>query len=123
MKCGNTYAFSNLCSSDWILNEDVPDVLILPFDKESKNISFDLWVHIYDDDGWSSGSDTIADYRLSHSFSSLQHAQSVLGCGKQFQERDSSEDGSSGMSYTLTVFPNTCGQEPTYIGADWGVHH
>ncbi len=119
VKCGNTYAFSNLCSTDWILNEDVPDVLILPFDKESKNFTIDLWVHIYDDDGWSSGSDTIADYRLSHSFSSLQHAQSVLGCGKQFQERDSSEDGSSGMSYTLTVYPNTCGQEPTYLGKDW----
>jgi len=123
VSCGNTYAFSNLCDSDWILQADVPDVLILPFDKESKNFTIDLWVHIYDDDGWSSGSDTIADYRLSHSFSSLQHAQSVLGCGKQFNERDSSEDGSSGMSYTLTVFPNTCGQEPTYIGKDWGVHH
>jgi hypothetical protein len=123
VKCGNTYAFSNLCSSDWILNEDVPDVLILPFDKESKNFTFDLWVHIYDDDGGWSGSDTIADYRLSHSFSSLQHAQTALGCGKQFQERDSSDDGSSGMSYTLTVFPNACGQEPTYLGKDWGVHH
>jgi LysM repeat protein len=123
VKCGNTYTFSNLCSTDWILNEDVPDVLILPFDKESTNIKIDLWVHIYDDDGWSSGSDTIADYRLSHSFSSLQQAQSVLGCGKQFQERDSSDDGSSGMSYTLTVFPNSCAQEPTYLGKDWGVHH
>ncbi len=123
VKCGNTYAFSNLCSTDWILNEDVPDVLILPFDKESNNLTVDLWVHIRDNDYPYSGSDTIADYRLSHSFSSLQHAQSVLGCGKQFQERDSSEDGSSGMSYTLTVYPNSCGQEPTYIGADWGVHH
>lgn len=123
VKCGNTYAFSNLCSSDWILNEDVPDVLILPFDKESKNFTFDLWVHIYDDDGWSSGSDTIADYKISHSFSSLQDAQSVLGCGKQFQERDSSNDGSSGINYTLTVYPNACGEEPTYLEKDWGRHH
>jgi hypothetical protein len=112
VKCGNTYAFSNLCSTDWILNEDVPDVLILPFDKESKNFTVDLWVHIYDDDGLWSGSDTIADYKLSHSFSSLQHAQSVLGCGKQFTERDSSNDGSSGMTYTLTVYPNSCAYVP-----------
>jgi hypothetical protein len=124
VKCGNTYAFSNLCSTDWILNEDVPDVLILPFDKESKNFTFDLWVHIYDDDGKWSGSDTIADYKLSHSFSSLQQAQSVLGCGKQFTERDSSDDGSSGMTYTLTVYPNSCGgAEPTYLGKDWGRHN
>jgi hypothetical protein len=123
VKCGNTYAFSNLCSSDWILNEDVPDVLILPFDKESNNLTFDLWVHIRDNDYPYSGSDVIADYKVSHSFSSLQHAQSVLGCGKEFSKEDYSKDGTSRMYYTLTVFPNTCGQEPTYIGADWGVHH
>jgi hypothetical protein len=123
VKCGNTYSFSNLCQTDKFSGEDVPDVLILPFDKESKNFTIDLWVHIYDDDGIGSGSDTIADYKLSHSFSSLQQAQSVLGCGKQFSERDSSKDGSSGMIYTLTVYPNSCAQEPTYLGKDWGVLH
>jgi LysM repeat protein len=118
VKCGVGYTFAGVCEGGF-LSGDVPDVLILPFDKDSNNITFDLWVHIYDDDGWSSGSDTIADYRLSHSFSSLQQAQSVLGCGKQFSERDSSEDGSSGMQYTLTVFPNSCAQEPTYAPRDW----
>ena len=123
VKCGNTYEFSNLCSSDWIENEDVPDVLILPLDKESKNFTVNLWVRVRDwDGGWGPGH-TIADYPLDHTFSSLQHAQSVLGCGKQFHEWDSSEAGSSSMYYTLTVYPNACGQEPTYLGADWGVHH
>ena len=117
--CGNTYTFADVCEGGF-LSGDYPDVLILPFDKDSKNFTFDLWVHIRDSDGRWSGSDTIADYRLSHSFSSLQHAQSVLGCGKQFQERDSSEDGSSGMSYTLTVYLNSCGgQEPIIPGKDW----
>ncbi len=45
------------------------------------------------DGGWSGG-DTIADYSLYHSFSSVQHAQSGLGCRKRFNERDPSEDGS-----------------------------
>ncbi len=122
VKCGNTYTFADVCEGGFLAG-DFPDVLILPFDKESKNLTFNLWVHIYDDDGIGSGSDTIADYKLSHSFSSLQHAQSLLGCGKKFQERDSSEDGSSGISYTLTVYPNSCGQEPTYFAKDWGAHH
>ena len=46
--------------------------------------------------------------------------QSELGCGKQFQERNSAEDGSSSMYYTLTVFPNSCGQYPPYDPGDWG---
>jgi hypothetical protein len=123
VKCGNTYPFADVCKGGFLAG-DYPDVLILPFDKDSKNFIVDLWVHIYDDDGAWSGSDTIADYRISHSFSSLQDAQSALGCGKQFAERDSSDDGSSGLTYTLTVYPNSCGEdEPTYLGADWGVHH
>ena len=118
VKCGAEYTFAQVCEGGF-LSKDVPDVLIFPFDKETKNFTFEIWVHIYDDDGGWSGSDTIADYRLYHTFSSLQHAQSVLGCGKQFQERDSSEDGSSGMRYTLTVFPNSCAQEPAYAPTDW----
>jgi LysM repeat protein len=122
VKCGNWYAFANMCKGGYG-SGDFPDVLILPFDRDSKNFTVEVWAHIRDHDGISSGSDTIANHRLSHTFSSLQHAQSVLGCGKQFQERDSSEDGSSSLDYTLTVFPNSCAQEPTYLGKDWGVHH
>jgi LysM repeat protein len=118
VKCGTDYSFAQVCKGGF-LSGDSPDVLIFPFDKDSKNFTVEIWVHIYDDDGWSSGSDTIADYRIYHTFSSLQQAQSVLGCGKQFQERDTSKDGSSGMRYTLTVFPNSCTQEPTYLPQDW----
>jgi hypothetical protein len=118
VKCGNWYTFADLCEGAFG-SKDFPDVLIFPFDKDSKNFTFEIWVHIYDDDGWSSGSDTIADYRLYHTFSSLQQAQSVLGCGKQFNARDSSDDGSSGMYYTLTVFPNSCADEPTYAPEEW----
>jgi LysM repeat protein len=118
VKCGVDYTVAQVCEGGF-LSEDIPDVLIFPFDKESKNFTFEIWVHIYDDDGRWSGSDTIADYRLYHTFSSLQQAQSVLGCGKQFSERDSSKDGSSGMQYTLTVFPNSCAQEPAYAPRDW----
>jgi hypothetical protein len=122
VKCGNTYTFADVCKGGYSTS-GVPDVLVLPFDKESKDFSFELWVHILDDDGKWSSSDTIADYRITHSFSSLQHAQSALGCGKQFTERDSSNDGSSAMTYTLTIYPNSCGDEPTYLGKYWGVHH
>jgi LysM repeat protein len=118
VKCGVDYTFAQVCEGGF-LSEDSPDFLVIPFDQESKNFTLEIWVHIYDDDGWSSGSDTIADYRLYHTFSSLQQAQSVLGCGKQFSERDSSKDGSSGMSYTLTVYPNSCEEEPTYAPRDW----
>jgi hypothetical protein len=42
---------------------------------------------------------------------------------KAVPERDSSDDGSSGMTYTLIVYPNSCGEEPTYLRKDWGVHY
>jgi len=44
----------------------------------------------------------------------------VLGCGKQFQERNSAKDGISAMYYTLTVFPSPCSQYPPYQLPDWG---
>jgi len=119
VKCGIWYTFADICTSGF-LDEDVPDVLILPFDKGSTNFTFDITVNLRDSDGIWDPDDKIADYRLDHTFSSLQHAQSVLGCGKQFSERDSSEDGSSSIDYTLTVYPNSCAQEPTYPGKDWG---
>jgi hypothetical protein len=119
VKCGNTYSFAGLCKGGF-QSGDFPEVLILPFDKDSKNFTVEVWAHIRDHDGIWSGSDVIANHRLNHTFSSLQHAQSVLGCGKTFRERDSSEDGSSSLDYVLTVFPNSCGQEPTYLGKDWG---
>jgi len=119
VKCGIWYTFADVCISGF-LDEDVPDVLILPFDKGSTNFTFDIGVYLRDSDGIWSPDDKIAVYGLDHTFSSLQHAQSVLGCGKQFSERDSSEDGSSALHYTLTVFPNSCAQEPTYLGKDWG---
>jgi hypothetical protein len=116
--CGNTYTFADVCEGAF-MSGDVLDVLILPFDKESKNFKVNVDVHIRDEDD-ASGSDVIADYKLSHSFSSLQHAQSVLGCGKQFSRENYSKDGTSRMYYTLTVFPNTCGgQEPIYAPKNW----
>jgi LysM repeat protein len=124
VKCGNTYSFFSLCSTDGTLDDVGNYVLILPFDKESKDFTIYLRVSINDDDGRWSGNDKIADYRISHTFSSLQHAQSALGCkGKQFMEADSSKDGASRMNYWLTVFPNACFQEPTWPSAYWGVHH
>ncbi len=57
-------------------------------------------------------------------FPDLWTDRTPLRCGKRFTERDSSDDGSSGMTYTLTVYPNACGaEEPAYLGKDWGVHH
>jgi hypothetical protein len=118
VKCGNTYTFAAMCKGGF-LSGDFPEVLILPFDKESKNFTVEVRAHIRDSDVPWSGSDVIADHHLYHTFSSLQHAQSVLGCGKTFRERDSSEDGSSSMDYKLTVFPNSCAQEPSYAPKDW----
>jgi hypothetical protein len=118
VKCGIWYTFADVCLSGF-LDKDVPDVLIIPFDKESTHFTFEVQLWLRDSDGIWDPDDTIAEYRLYHTFTSLQHAQSVLGCGKQFTERDSSEDGSSAIYYTLTVFPNTCAQEPAYPSKDW----
>jgi LysM repeat protein len=117
VQCGNWYNFSDMCASSY---EDVPDALVIPFSKQATNLTFELWVWIADEDGIWSQYDKIADYHIKHTFSSFQQAQSVLGCGKQYQERNSSEDGSSSMNYTLTVFPNSCNQYPPYNPSDWG---
>jgi hypothetical protein len=121
VKCGNWYTLDYVCTGGYY-DEDVPDVLILPFDKNATWFEFELWLFIYDDDGWSSGSDTIADYRLYHTFASLQQAQSELGCGKEFSKENYSEDGTSRMYYTLTAFPNSCSQAPPYLPGDWGYY-
>jgi hypothetical protein len=60
---------------------------------------------------------------IASSFPDLGTAHSPPRCGKRFTERRSSDDGSSAMTYTLIVCPNACGDEPTYLGKDWGVHH
>jgi hypothetical protein len=62
--------------------------------------------------------DTIAS-----SLPDLATAHTPLRCGKRFTERQSSDDGSSAMTYTLTVYPNQCGDEAAYLGKHWGVHH
>jgi len=115
VECGNWYNFSDLCAKSY---NDPPDVLVLPFSKEATNLTFELWVLLYDEDGLSSGSDKIADYHLKHTFSSTDMAVQALQCGKQFEERNSSEDGSSSITYTLTVFPNSCSQYPPYNPGD-----
>jgi len=98
VKCGISYEMSRIV---------LTDVLTLPFDKDSEKFTVEIRVHILDDDERWSAPDDLAEYRIRHTFSSLAHAQSELGCGKQFHEHGHSEDGISDLYYTLTVLP--CG--------------
>jgi hypothetical protein len=98
VECGIWYEMSRIV---------IPDVLTLPFDKDSENFTVEIRVHLLDDDEGSSAPDDLAEYRIHHTFSSLAHAQSELGCGKQFHEHGHSQDGISDLYYTLTVLP--CG--------------
>jgi hypothetical protein len=123
VECGNWYNFSDVCQKAIPWPAPIHDTIVLPFNKAATNLNFELWVLLYDDDGRFSQSDKIADYHLKHTFSSLQQAQSALGCGKQFQEQNSAEDGSSSMYYTLTVLPNSCSQAPPYGPSDWGFYY
>jgi hypothetical protein len=104
--CGQRVPIGHFCWSP-------PDVhqLIVPFNKDRKNFTFLIWVVIYDHDVFS-GDDKVAYYVIRHNFTSLQEAQSILGCGKQFQELNSADAGSSSLNYTLTVYPNSCYAKP-----------
>jgi hypothetical protein len=114
---GGWYNFSDLCANSY---EDVPDVLLPPFSEEAANLTFELWLLLHHSDGLFSGSDTVADYHLKHILSSYQRAQWALACNKQFQERKSSEDGSSSVSCALSVYPSSWGAYPPRVPGDWG---
>lgn len=118
VKCGNSYRFRDLCASS---DQDFPHVLVLPFNKEVTNLTFELWVLLLDDDGGSSKPDVIAEYRLKHSFSSFEQAQSALGCVGVLseQQRSSTKSGSSAIYYSLSVYPN-CGNQLPYPPSEWG---
>lgn len=112
VECGHTvYVDKSAAWSVCPFSQPGVHELVVPFDKDSKGLTIDLVVFFYDHDVFSKD-DKIATYVITYNFSSLQHAQSVLGCGKQFQELNSSDDGSSSLNYTLTIYPNSCADQP-----------
>jgi LysM repeat protein len=119
VKCKNWYTFAQMCAAK---PGETGDVVILPFDKEAKPLRFDIMVHILDNDGIWSATDEMAFYRHRIVFPDFETAQAALGCGEHYDEF-----GGSGTNfpyrilYTLTVFPSSCAERPTYSPKDWGV--
>jgi hypothetical protein len=107
------YTFAQLGHSFGIPN---PDMLIatIPLAK------IDLWVgtFFWDQDS-GSPNDPFGFRWLKHSYPDLQAAQKELGCGKTFrdppQDYRQEDDADTAVSYTVTVYPNSCGNAPQGI--------
>ncbi len=113
VKCGDTDGFISLCGPAYPTKPHPGEIRVHFYEDDGQDIVFEVTAKFWDGDDWSPD-DEIANYVIRHRFSDLQAAQSILGCGKEYTQRNSAKDGSSSLSYTLYVYPNPCNETPPY---------
>ncbi len=108
------YTFAEL--GRWFDDYQYPDTFIVPIPDTKLSIEIVTTFFDYDNPGTN---DQFGTRFLDHKYPDLQSAVKELGCGKIF--RDPPEDfriennADTAVTYTLTVYPNPCGDVPQGI--------
>jgi len=107
------YTFAQLGSGFGVQN---PDMLIIPIPETKIRLYVGIGFWDQDDNDLN---DLFGNRTLVHEYPDLQSAVKALGCGQEFRDPvvgyQIDDTGDTAISYSLTIYPNPCGDAPQDI--------
>lgn len=93
-------------------NRPYADTLLVPIYDRTQPFSLKIWAEFWDMDRCGSD-DLLVSFEENIYFDNFQQAQSQSGCGiSRVAMPKDSDDGDGTMTYSLTIYPDTCQQVP-----------